>query len=247
MNHIKLDDVSVHFALFEPGARSLRKKVIHAATGGKLARDVKGHTVVKALNHISFDIREGERVGLLGANGAGKTTLLGVLAGVYEPNIGRATIQGSVGSLINITLGTDAESTGRENILLRAALLDIPRQEILGRMEEVIEFSELGEFIDLPVRTYSTGMNMRLAFSVATMLRPEILLMDEWLSVGDREFRAKAQQRMSELLDASRIMVVATHSKELISKQCTRAIWLEHGGIKMDGSAEEVAAAYFGS
>jgi lipopolysaccharide transport system ATP-binding protein len=246
MNHIKLDDVSVHFALFEPGARSLRKKVIHAATGGKLARDVKGHTVVKALNHISFDIREGERVGLLGANGAGKTTLLGVLAGVYEPNIGRATIQGSVGSLINITLGTDAESTGRENILLRAALLDIPRQEILGRMEEVIEFSELGEFIDLPVRTYSTGMNMRLAFSVATMLRPEILLMDEWLSVGDKDFTVKAEKRMSELLDASKILVVATHSKPLALQQCTRLIWLENGGVKMDGPVEEVAKAYFG-
>lgn len=246
MNHIELHDVSVHFALFEPGARSLRKRVINAATGGKLARDVKGHTVVKALNHLTFTIREGERVGLLGVNGAGKTTLLGVLAGIYEPNIGRSTIQGSVGSLINITLGTDAESTGRENILLRAALLDIPREEILRRMDEIIDFSELGEFIDLPVRTYSTGMNMRLAFSVATMVRPEILLMDEWLSVGDKDFTVKAQKRMSEMLDASKILVVATHSKPLALQQCTRLIWLEHGSVKMDGPVEEVAKAYFG-
>jgi lipopolysaccharide transport system ATP-binding protein len=246
MNHIELNDVSVHFALFEPGARSLRKRVIHAATGGKLARDVKGHTVVKALNHLTFTICEGERVGLVGVNGAGKTTLLGVLAGIYEPNIGRATIQGSVGSLINITLGTDAESTGRENILLRAALLDIPREEILRRMDEIIDFSELGEFIDLPVRTYSTGMNMRLAFSVATMVRPEILLMDEWLSVGDKDFTVKAQKRMSEMLDASKILVVATHSKPLALQQCTRLIWLEHGCVKMDGPVEEVAKAYFG-
>lgn len=246
MNHIELDDVSVHFALFEPGARSLRKRMINAATGGKLARDVKGHTVVKALNHLTFSIREGERVGLLGVNGAGKTTLLGVLAGVYEPNIGRIAVEGSVGSLINITLGTDAESTGRENILLRAALLDIPREEILERMEEIIDFSELGEFIDLPVRTYSTGMNMRLAFSVATMMRPEILLMDEWLSVGDKDFSVKAQKRMSEMLDASKILVLATHSKALAMEQCTRLIWLEHGCVKMDGPVEEVAKAYFG-
>jgi lipopolysaccharide transport system ATP-binding protein len=246
MNHIELHDVSVHFALFEPGARSLRKKVINVATGGNLARDVRGHTVVKALNHLTFSIREGERVGLVGVNGAGKTTLLGVLAGIYEPNIGRISVQGSVGSLINITLGTDAESTGRENILLRAALLDIPRQEILKRMEEIIDFSELGEFIDLPVRTYSTGMNMRLAFSVATMVRPEILLMDEWLSVGDKDFTAKAQKRMSEMLDASKILVVATHSKPLAMQQCTRLIWLEHGRVKMDGPVEEVAKAYFG-
>jgi len=247
MNHIELDDVSVHFALFEPGARSLRKKVLNVATGGKLARDVSGHTVVQALNNLTLSIKEGERVGLVGPNGAGKTTLLGVLAGVYEPNYGRVDVRGSVGSLINITLGTDAEATGRENILLRAALLDIPRKDILARMDEIIDFSGLGEFIDLPVRTYSSGMNLRLAFSVATLLRPEILLMDEWLSVGDKDFSAKAQQRMSELLDASRILVVATHSKDLIMKQCTRVIWLEHGRIKMDGPPQEVVPHYFGS
>jgi len=234
MNHIELDDVSVHFALFEPGARSLRKKVLNVA-------------VVQALNNLTLSIKEGERVGLVGPNGAGKTTLLGVLAGVYEPNYGRVDVRGSVGSLINITLGTDAEATGRENILLRAALLDIPRKDILARMDEIIDFSGLGEFIDLPVRTYSSGMNLRLAFSVATLLRPEILLMDEWLSVGDKDFSAKAQQRMSELLDASRILVVATHSKDLIMKQCTRVIWLEHGRIKMDGPPQEVAPQYFGS
>lgn len=247
MNHIELDDVSVHFALFEPGARSLRKKVINVATGGKLARDVSGHTVVQALNNLTLSVREGERVGLVGPNGAGKTTLLGVFAGIYEPNFGRVSIRGTVGSLINITLGTDAEATGRENILLRAALLDIPRQEILAKLDDIIEFSGLGEFIDLPVRTYSSGMNLRLAFSVATMVRPQILLMDEWLSVGDREFQAKAQQRMSEMLDASRILVVATHSRELIMRQCTRVIWLEHGRIKMDGKPQEVVPHYFGS
>jgi lipopolysaccharide transport system ATP-binding protein len=247
MNHIELNDVSVHFALFEPGARSLRKKVINAATGGKLARDVNGYTIVQALNNLTLRIAEGERVGLVGPNGAGKTTLLGVLAGVFEPNFGKVSVSGSIGSLINITLGTDAEATGRENVLLRAALLDIPHKEILGRMDEIIEFSGLGEFIDLPVRTYSSGMNLRLAFSVATMLRPEILLMDEWLSVGDKDFRAKAEQRMSEMLGASKILVVATHSRELIAKQCTRVIWLEHGRVKMDGTPQQVAPHYFGA
>lgn len=246
MSHIELHDVSVHFALFDPGARSLRKRVIHAATGGKLARDIKGHTIVQALNNLTFAIGEGERVGLIGANGAGKTTLLGVLAGVYEPSGGTAKIHGSVGSLINITLGTDPESSGRENILLRAALLGIPRKVVTEQMDEIVDFSGLGEFIDLPVRTYSSGMNLRLAFSVATMLRPEILLMDEWLSVGDAEFRAKAQKRMSEMLDTSKILVVATHSKALALQQCTRLIWLENGSVKMDGPAAEVAKAYFG-
>lgn len=243
---IELQNATVHYAVYEPGSRSFRKKVIHAATGGKLARDAKGFTVVQALNDITLSISEGERVGVVGANGAGKTTLLGVLAGIYEPNSGTVSVRGSVGSLINITLGTDADATGRENILLRAALLHIPRKEILRRMDEIIEFSGLGEFIDLPVRTYSSGMSLRLAFSVATILRPEILLMDEWLAVGDKEFQIKARQRLSEMLDASRILVMATHSKEFVAQQCTRVIWLEHGWLKMDGRPEEIVPLYFG-
>jgi lipopolysaccharide transport system ATP-binding protein len=247
MHPVEFHHVSLHFAVFEAGARSLRKRLIQAATGGRFARDARGHVVVQALEDLTFSISEGERVGIVGRNGAGKTTLLGVLGRIYAPTSGSVRITGSIGSLINITLGTDPESTGRENILLRGAMLGIPRRDLLAQMDEMIEFSELGEFIDMPMRTYSTGMNMRLAFTVATIVRPDILLMDEWLSVGDKDFRAKAAQRIEAMRDASKVLIVATHSKELILTQCTRVLWLEQGRLKMDGPAAEVAAAYFGA
>lgn len=202
--------------------------------------------VVQALTNINFAIRAGERVALLGHNGAGKTTLLGALSRIYAPTSGSAEISGAVGSLINISLGTDPESTGRENIFLRAAILGLGRDFIQKNLEEIIEFSELGDFIDLPVRTYSSGMQLRLAFAVSTMLRPEILVMDEWLSVGDKNFQSKAAARLDAMLKDTKILVLATHSRDLALRHCNRALWLEHGRIKLDGLVKDVAAAYFG-
>ena len=243
---IMFRDVSIHFPVFNASTRSFRKRVIQVATGGIVAPDHTGHLVVQALTNLNFSIRSGERVALFGHNGAGKTTLLGALSRIYAPTSGSAEISGTVGSLINISLGTDPESTGRENIFLRAAILGLGRDLIQKKLEDIIEFSELGDFIDLPVRTYSSGMQLRLAFAVSTMLRPEILVMDEWLSVGDKNFQAKAAARLDAMLKETKILVLATHSRDLALRHCNRAIWLEHGRIKMDGPAPEVAKAYFG-
>lgn len=204
-----------------------------------------GHVVVQALANVSFQLHEGDRVAIVGHNGAGKSTLLSVLARIYKPSSGIAEITGKVTSLMNITLGSDLECSGRENILLRGAFLGIPRKILLDKMDEIIDFTDLGDFIDLPLRTYSTGMNMRLAFAVATLLRPEILLMDEWLSVGDESFRLKAEMRIEEMLETTKVLVIATHSKSLVQRRCTRMLWLEHGHVKMDGPVDEVAPLYF--
>jgi len=244
---IEFRDASVHFPVFNANTRSFRKRVIQVATGGIVAPDHTGHMVVQALTNLNFGICAGERVALFGHNGAGKTTLLGALSRIYAPTHGAVRIEGSVASLINITLGTDAESTGRENIYLRGAILGLGQDFIKKNMEEIIEFSELGDFIDLPVRTYSSGMAMRLAFAVSTMLRPEILIMDEWLSVGDKDFQVKAAARLDAMLQETKILVLATHSEDLALRHCNRAIWLEHGHIRMDGAVDDVARLYFGS
>ena len=197
------------------------------------------------MSNINLKIRDNERVGLLGHNGAGKSTLLRVLGGVYTPSSGSAEIQGKVGSLIDISLGIDSEATGLENIFLRGSLLGIPKKKIEHELENIIDFSELGDFINMPVRTYSTGMHMRLAFAVSTMITPDILLMDEWLSVGDQGFQNKAEKKLTDLVNKSNILVLASHSRDLIEKCCTRAIWLEHGNLIMDGKVSDVCSKYF--
>jgi lipopolysaccharide transport system ATP-binding protein len=220
--------------------------MLNTATGGELDSDASGRVFVRSLDSLNIVIEEGERVAIVGHNGAGKSTLLRVLAGIYRPTQGEARIGGEVSTLMDISLGLSSDMTGRENILLRAALFGISKQEAQSRLEEVIEFSELGNFIDVPVRTYSSGMSLRLAFSVATMMRPNILIMDEWLSVGDDSFARKAEIRLLEMVMSSQILVLATHSREMLDKLCTRAIWLEHGKIRMDDKANLVGNAYFG-
>ncbi|MCG7328576.1 ABC transporter ATP-binding protein [Achromobacter sp. ACRQX] len=246
MASIKFDQVCVDFPIYNASARSLKKRLFQVATGGQISADQSGRVVIRALENLSFELNDGDRVGLLGHNGAGKSTLLRVLSGVYAPSSGTAAIDGEIGSLIDIGFGIDAESSGRENIFLRGALLGLDRNQIKEKVEEIIEFSELGDFIDMPIRTYSAGMHLRLAFSVSTVIRPQILLMDEWLSVGDEGFKARAEQRLNELVASTSILVIASHSKELICHTCNRVLWLEHGRIKMDGAPQEVSQAYFG-
>jgi lipopolysaccharide transport system ATP-binding protein len=244
---IEFNNVSVDFPIYNANGRSLKKRLIQVATGGQLGADQQGRVVVRALEGLSFTLRDGDRVGLLGHNGAGKSTLLRLLSGVYEPSSGSARIEGEIGSLIDISLGIDPEATGRENIYLRGGLLGMTRTEITSQIEGVIEFSELGDFVDMPLRTYSTGMHLRLAFAVSTIVRPEILLMDEWLSVGDEGFKHKAEARMTELVQSTNILVIASHSRDLVLHTCNRVIWLEHGKIRMDGDAQSVVFAYFGA
>jgi lipopolysaccharide transport system ATP-binding protein len=193
-----------------------------------------------------LEFKEGDRIGLVGHNGAGKSTLLRVLSGVFKPTLGTATIQGSVGSLIDVSLGLNPELSGKENIFLRGALLGLRNVEIRERFEEIVEFSQLGDFIEMPMRTYSSGMQMRLAFAISTVVRPEILLMDEWLSVGDEAFKIKAADRLAKLVEASQILVLASHSRELLENVTDKVVWLDHGKVKIQGPSREVLDAYFG-
>lgn len=246
MGHVLLKKLSVDIPIFNSQGRSLKKAVLGYTTGGKIGLTEAGKTVIRSLDNINLEISSREKIGLIGHNGAGKSTLLRVLSGVYAPTSGLAKIDGSVGSLIDISLGIDGEATGLENIYLRAALLQIPRKKIDEELDELIEFTQLGDFINMPVRTYSTGMHMRLAFAVSTMISPDILLMDEWLSVGDLEFQNKAENRLNNLIERSNILVLASHSRQLIERCCTRVIWLEHGAIRMDGDPSLVCEKYFG-
>lgn len=245
MAHIIFEHVNVDFPIYNARNRSLKNTVMQAATGGKVSFGAEG-TVIRSLEDVTFEIHEGERVGLIGHNGAGKSTLLRALSNVYAPTAGHAEIVGEIGSLVDIGLGIDGEATGRENIFIRGALLGLKRKEIEERFEEIVEFSELGEFINMPVRTYSSGMHLRLAFAVATIIRPEILLMDEWLSVGDAAFNEKAEQRLNNLVESSRILVIASHSRELIERTCNRVLWFEHGRLKMDADSKNVCRSYWG-
>lgn len=245
MAGIELTDVCVDIPIFNSQGRSLKKTVMGLATGGKIGLTEKGKTIVRSLDCINLKISSNERVGLVGHNGAGKSTLLRVLSKVYTPTFGSANIIGTIGSLIDISLGIDGEATGIENIYLRGALLGISKTTINNRLEEIVEFSELGDFIHMPVRTYSTGMHMRLAFAVSTMISPDILLMDEWLSVGDKGFQRKAETRLQSVIEKSNILVIASHSQELIRKCCNRVIWLEHGKVRMDDDPQRVCDSYF--
>lgn len=246
MPQIIFNDASVSLPIFNATGRSLTSKILEVATGGRLDASPDGKVVVQALRNLTFSIQAGERVALVGHNGAGKSTLLRALAGVYAPTTGNAMIEGTIGSLIDVSLGINPEATGRENIYIRGRLLGFTKNHIQEKYEKIVEFSELGNFIDMPVRTYSSGMHLRLAFSVSTEVRPEILLMDEWLSVGDESFREKSEKRLAELVEATQILVIATHTRQLVESSCNRVIWLEHGQIKMDGPVAEIVPLYFG-
>lgn len=241
-----LEGVSIEIPAFNATSRSFTSKLLNVATGGRLDADSRGRVRVAALTDVNLRFEDGDRVGVVGPNGAGKSTLLRTLAKVYEPTKGNAHIDGKVISLIDLALGINPEASGSENLFIRGRLLGLTRKEIFKKHDDIVAFSELGEYMHMPVRTYSSGMLLRLAFSVSTAVNPEILLMDEWLSVGDADFRGKAEARLSGLVAKTRILVIASHSRELIEQVCNRAIWVEHGAVKMDGPVQSVCDAYFG-
>ncbi|KAB2722331.1 ABC transporter ATP-binding protein [Brucella sp. ZJ1_1] len=247
MSAIKLQNVCVEFPIYNSSSRSLKNRVLSIATGGKIERRTDRLVIVRGLDNVSLAFRDGDRVGLIGHNGSGKTTLLRVLSGIYTPTHGSAVIDGHCVSLININLGIDPDATGRENIRLRSAMMGMPPEEIAEKFDQIADFSGLGEFLDVPFRTYSSGMQLRLAFATSTAVRPEILIMDEWLSTGDEDFKDRANARMRDLVDSTKILVLASHSKELMEKNCNRVIWLEHGRVKMDGTPAEILPLYFGA
>lgn len=227
--HIKLDNVSVRFPIYDAKQRSFKQTMLNAATGGKIIQNTGKFTEIEALKNINLDIREGDRVALIGHNGSGKTTLLRVLAGVYAPVEGSISIRGKITSLLDSMLGMDGEATGIENIKLRGLFLGLRPKQTEKLIDEIVEFSELGDFINMPVRTYSSGMVLRLAFAISTSTQPEILLMDEWMSVGDEKFKNKAEKRLEEFVDKAGILVMATHDHGLADRVCSKSIYLEHG------------------
>lgn len=230
MTSISLKNVSVSFPIYGAGSASLKKTLAASVTGGRFGKET-GVNVVEALSNINLELKSGDRLGLLGHNGAGKSTLLRALAGVYEPSAGEFVRYGSVASLIDPSLGIEPDATGIENIMLRGLVMGMSKKQVDDMTPQICEFSGLGEYVNMPVRTYSTGMMMRLAFSISTSVEADILLMDEWLSVGDAEFTEKAEQRMRDVVSKSGILVLASHSMDLIRKECNRVVRLEHGRI----------------
>lgn len=234
MGQIAACDVCVDFPIFSNSSRSMKNLVLRATTGGRIARDAGQHSYVRSLDHVNFEVRSGERIGLVGHNGSGKTTLLRTLCGVYAPTFGRLSVKGRVVSLLDINLGMDPEGTGFENIMMRGIVMGMTPKLISARLDDIAEFTDLGEYLGMPIRTYSTGMQMRLAFAVSTSVDADVLLMDEWLSVGDADFQEKAAQRLAALVDRTPILMIATHSMDLVQKTCSRVIRLEHGKIVSD-------------
>ena len=246
MARIVLESVSVSFPIYDQGSRSIKKRILGGATGGQIMEGRTGHgaTVVQALDRVSFTLNHGDRVGLVGHNGAGKTTLLRVLAGIYEPNEGRVEIEGSIAPLFDITLGMDPESSGYENIMLRGLFLGLTDREIHDRLDDISAFTELGDFLKLPIRTYSAGMRMRLAFAVATSIHPDILLLDEGIGAGDAGFLQKAKQRLDDFTSKAAIIVLASHSEDLLSRMCQTSVLMEHGRVLQVGETAEILEAY---
>ncbi|UDL91620.1 ABC transporter ATP-binding protein [Mesorhizobium sp. PAMC28654] len=230
MVSIKLDNVSLVYKLHEKLTLSAPDRRV-ANPRGRIESSGRKQ-FVQALDGISFELMAGDRLGLVGPNGAGKTTLLKVLYGIYEPSGGSVAINGKVDALFNINIGFRREATGRRNIVLRGLISGWTEDEIEEKMEEIIAFSELGDFIDLPFKAYSQGMAARLAFSAATALDPEILLMDEWIGAGDASFQEKAKRRMDELAEKAGIIVLASHSEALIQSVCTKRLVLKGGQIE---------------
>lgn len=244
MASILLDTISVHFSVYDASARSLKKTLIASTTGGRLTTDVKEHVRIQALTEFSLQINHGERVALIGHNGAGKSTLLRVLNGIYEPNAGRVVIEGRTVPLFDMALGMDPESTGYENIVLRGMYLGFSHADIRKRVNEIAEFAELGSFLDIPVKTYSTGMAARLAFAISTAIEPDILLIDEGVGAGDAAFMAKAHRRLEELIARTGILILSSHNETLVRQWCSKAVLLEKGRRVNIGPIDQILAQY---
>jgi len=243
MASISLSNASVEIPVFAVGNNSLKTILLRKAVGGRFAR-AGSNLIVNALNNLNIEIRDGERIGLVGQNGAGKTTLLRVLAGVYPPTSGAVQVIGRVSPMFDISLGMSVDSTGIENVRVCGMLWGLSRAEIADGIEDIIEFTELGDYLNIPVRTYSAGMLLRLSFAIATLRQPEILLIDEIIGVGDASFMAKAKARLDRIASRAQILVVSSHLDDIIRDLCEKAIWLDKGTVAAFGTVNDVLAAY---
>ncbi|HKH19829.1 MAG TPA: ABC transporter ATP-binding protein [Gammaproteobacteria bacterium] len=243
MGTIRVSNVSVDIPVYDMAGASLRTMLLGKTVGGRFAKS-GGHVIVHALKNISFEAFDGDRIGLIGFNGSGKTTLLRVLSDVYPPSAGTLEINGRVSPMLDATLGMAGDATGLENIRMCGVLWGLTRSQIEASLDDIAEFTELGEYLKMPVRTYSAGMMLRLAFAIATLREPDILLLDEVIGVGDASFYQKAYARLQNMVQRSRILFVASHATPIIRQLCNKAIWLHQGGLVRYGEVSEVLTAY---
>ena len=246
MARIEISNLSVDFPLYHGSARSL-KKTVFAAASGRLGQDRQRRVVVQAVRDVSLRLGRGDRLGLIGGNGAGKTTLLRTIAGIYEPVVGRVHVEGSINALLDPTLGMNMDLTGRENIMLRGLYNGYTPAQTRQLEMDVQAFASLDEFLDLPVRYYSSGMVIRLGFALATAISPEVLLMDEWFLAGDADFQEKARLRLESVVSGADILVLSSHIPSIVLQWCTRVIWMDGGRIREDGKPAEVLERYLGT
>jgi lipopolysaccharide transport system ATP-binding protein len=226
---IKVTDLTLRFPVYGADAKSLKKYLAQVAVGGRLGSTHAGSTEVTALSKINFQLKAGDRLGLIGHNGSGKTTLLRALSGAYEPDEGQIEIFGRIAALLDLSLGLDASATGLDNIRLRGRIAGLTAKEIEGRLDEIAAFTGLGPFLAMPMKTYSAGMQARLAFAVSTSVEADVLLMDEWISVGDADFQKIAHERLLGLVERAGILVLASHDLELLKLYCNKVMRLEGG------------------
>jgi ABC-type polysaccharide/polyol phosphate transport system ATPase subunit len=243
MSTIQLKNVSVDIPIYDVANSSLRKTILGRAVGGRFS-EVGSHVIVRALKNISFEANDGDRIGIVGQNGSGKTTLLRALSGVYTPTSGQVFVSGRVSPMFDASLGMAADATGLENIRICGTLWGLSRQQIEASLDDITQFTELGDYLKMPVRTYSQGMLLRLAFAIATVREPDIFLIDEVIGVGDANFYQKAFARLLALVQKSRILFVASHANAIIRQLCNKAIWLHSGTLIAYGDVESVLAAY---
>lgn len=235
---IEVNDVSMRFRMANDRISSIKEFAIAKLTG-KLE-----YNEFEALKHVSFEVQRGEVVGFIGHNGAGKSTMLKVISGILKPTEGSVTVRGNIAPMLELGSGFDFDMTGRENIFLNGAILGYSEEFLNSKYQEIVDFSEIGQFMDMPLRNYSSGMIARLAFSIATVVVPEILIVDEVLSVGDADFQEKSRRRMMELMSGGTTVLFVSHSLPQIREMCSRVVWLEHGAVNQFGNTKEVCDAY---
>ncbi|MBC8638555.1 ABC transporter ATP-binding protein [Caballeronia sp. EK] len=244
MAFVELKGATLDLPIYDVQGRSLKKQVLRMGRRNTIAEDNAGVIVVRAIDNVDLRLESGDRIGLIGHNGAGKSTLLRTMAGIYSPTTGTVTSEGKIVPLLDISLGMDDNSSGYQNIRLRGLLLGMTDAEIKQKADEIAEFCELGDYLDLPLRTYSSGMRVRLAFAVSTAVDAEILLLDEVMGVGDASFMHKAKERLADLHSRAEIVVLAMHANAEIRRVCNKALWMERGKVRAFGPVEEVVAAY---
>lgn len=244
MSHVKAHNLVVEMPVYELSGRSMKMRMLNKLASGRIGSSNSGITVVRALQDVSFEFGDGDRVGLIGSNGSGKSTLLRVLAGIYEPSAGHIEIHGKAVALLEMGLGMDDSMTGYQNIKLRGMLLGMSPEEVEAKTAEIAEFTSLGDYLHLPIRAYSSGMRIRLAFAISTAVEAELLLLDEVIGVGDAAFLEKANARLKAFQDKANMVFIASHSGAVISEMCNKVMWLEGGHLKFVGDVAEGLKAY---